>query len=863
MKLEQYTRLKQLFVEAIDLDPERRMRFIDDVAGEDDSLATDLQHLLDADAGGPALYEVPDSLPERIGDYAIEGILGVGGMGVVYRAEQAHPHRTVALKVMRSEIATPGMLRRFEVEEDLLGRLAHPGIAQIYEAGTWSHDGVSTPFFAMEYVQGVTIVQHAHEHELSTHDRLRLLRDVCRVVEFAHRTGVIHRDLKPDNLLVDDEGQVKVLDFGVARAVGDDLQLTMQTEPGMLVGTLPYMSPEQLGVGHPSADTRSDVYALGVIGFEMLAGRLPHDLRGASLPQVVMTLRDTTAMSLGTIDHRWRGDIETIIAKALRVDADDRYQTAAALADDIDRCLEHKPIDARPATPAYFLRQFARRHRGLVSVAATAALLLFATSVIAVSMAIRAQQQTAVARTESRRLGAVNEFVTSLWDSFDVRQAIAGATVPPREVRLADVLQDAAANLSEGYQGQPVVEADLRMIFAEGFQLMGMPEHLLEQQRVALALRQSSLEEGHRDTIASMLGLAATLLNRGKKEESDRLSQTALVLVRTHHPDDAELLVPALSRMMDNAFDAFDLELSEVFANEAIMIARADLPLPHPARMAATNNLAYLRLRQGRPEAAEVLFLEVVDAYTREFGPQSRASLHARDNLTNALRTLGRSDEAAAIEREVLDGYITLFGEDSGAADWVRSKLAMLLTDIGEYDEAIEHAEISLDWRRASYGDEHDLSLTALGNLTLILERAGENDRAEPLVRQALNLFEAKYGSDHELTNVRRLSLARLLVRRGEPQPAEALFAIAAPRFAELFGSDHWRTINACIDHARCLVDLGRYEEAEQSLETQERITPKNRAVYVGHRLARGYVYLYDAWGRSDTAAMWQAKLPN
>ena len=272
----------------------------------------------------PGLAMLPEGA--RIGAYTIQRLIGQGGMGAVYLAEQRSPHRSVALKLMRPGLASAQALRRFEHEAEVLGRLQHPGVAQIYEAGL--HDGA--PFFAMEFVDGPTLTQYADDHKLSARDRLRLFVRVCEAVHHAHTKGVVHRDLKPSNILVAEVGdppepQPKVLDFGVARATDSDVQATtMQTEIGQLIGTVPYMSPEQVSGRTTDVDTRSDVYALGVVLYELLAGRLPYDLKDRIVLEVARIIQEDDPTRLSSLDTRLRGDVETIVGKALEKDRDRR-----------------------------------------------------------------------------------------------------------------------------------------------------------------------------------------------------------------------------------------------------------------------------------------------------------------------------------------------------------------------------------------------------------------------------------------------------------------------------------------------------------------------------------------------------------
>ena len=351
-----------------------------------------------------------DGRPPSIPRYRILRQIGVGGMGAVWEAEQEHPRRTVALKVIKPHLATPRHLRRFAHEAEALGQLQHPGIAQIYESGTADTRHGPQPFFAMELVRAAegekapTLTEFAERHELPARRRLELLAKVADAVHYAHQKGIIHRDLKPANILVDEAGQPKILDFGVARITDSDIQATtMQTDVGQIIGTLPYMSPEQAGGDPADLDTRSDVYALGVICYELLAGRLPYALHRRMIHEAVRVIREEEPTRLSSVNKTFRGDIETIVAKSLAKDKDDRYQSAAELATDIRRYLSDEPIIARRPSAWYQLGKFAKRNKALVAAAAVvlAALVLgtIGTS-LGLLRARRAQRESEAARRQ-------------------------------------------------------------------------------------------------------------------------------------------------------------------------------------------------------------------------------------------------------------------------------------------------------------------------------------------------------------------------------------------------------------------------------------------------------------------------------
>lgn len=402
----------RVFKEACQLDGPARAAFLDDQCRDDAGLRHQVEEMLAADAGagpvdragggmealahGIAAREtsspnVIQSLPdERVailaGQYKILRVVGEGGMGTVYEAEQSFPRRIVALKAIRRGLVSRQTLRRFENEAQILARLHHPGIAQIYEAGAPDKKNADQAYIAMEFVRGLPLTRHAAERQLSIPQRLELVARVAEAVHHAHLRGIIHRDLKPNNILVVDEpadsvagdrsarngvGRPKVLDFGVARATGTDREFhTMHTVSGQILGTLPYMSPEQLGGDPDEVDARADVYAIGLMLYELLTGRLPHDVSNQPLAEAVRLIREGAVEPLARTNRAFRGDVETIVARAIEKDRERRYASAADLAEDLRRHLRGEPIAARRDSTMYVLGRSLRRYRGVLAAAA-------------------------------------------------------------------------------------------------------------------------------------------------------------------------------------------------------------------------------------------------------------------------------------------------------------------------------------------------------------------------------------------------------------------------------------------------------------------------------------------------------------
>jgi len=425
----------------------------------DDPLADD--QMQEARWALEGLMEEPPArpLPEKIGEYTVVRRIGQGGMGVVYEAEQDSPRRSVAIKLLHPMHETPESSSRFRREAQLLGRLQHPGIAQIFEAGTFEGTRGPQAFLSMELVEGECIDNFASAHDLDVAARLMLIARLCDALHYAHQKGVLHRDLKPANILVTSEAvmpasvdrsglaalpQPKILDFGVARALDADLStVTPQTIEGQLVGTVPYMSPEQAAGDPDRVDARSDVYAAGLIAYELLAGCLPYEVRGKLVHEAIRVIRDEEPSILGVVDPVLRGDVETIVAKALEKDRDRRYASAAELAADIRRHLSHEPIKARPPSTLYQLKKFTRRNRTLVGGVVATLVVALVGSVIATRFAFEATRRTKEVERQAGEIERQAKDVLRLSLAQDLEDLVATAdTLWPPHAEQVSAMED-------------------------------------------------------------------------------------------------------------------------------------------------------------------------------------------------------------------------------------------------------------------------------------------------------------------------------------------------------------------------------------------------------------------------------------
>ncbi len=461
MKPDRYELLLRVFNEARSRPVDERTSFLDEACEGDRDLREEIEELLlhdrsDDDGVGAigvhvrevaarAMADVdsvtrsegedaPLGVPESIGRFRVLRRIAIGGMGAVYEAEQEQPWRRVAIKTVRRGVLTKSLLRRFRQETEMLGRLQHPGIGQIFEAGTFDAGEGPQPYFAMEFVDGPSLIEYARSERLGVDDRLLLIAQVCDAVYHAHQKGVIHRDLKPDNILVVDRGAPKVLDFGVARATDSDLRATaVQTEAGQIIGTVPYMSPEQVSGSSDDLDTRSDIYSLGVVLFELLADRLPYEIEESSIGEAIRTIESDAPTRLGTLNPVFRGDIETIVGKALAKEKDRRYGSAAELADDLRRYLAREPITARPPSLGYVLRLAVARRRALAVTVAVAALLITIGTVVAFALVSGARGVAEERLAAFERMADVKRLEDRLREAAEELWPAVPANVPAME----------------------------------------------------------------------------------------------------------------------------------------------------------------------------------------------------------------------------------------------------------------------------------------------------------------------------------------------------------------------------------------------------------------------------------------------
>ncbi|HET6203665.1 MAG TPA: serine/threonine-protein kinase [Planctomycetota bacterium] len=930
-----WSRVKDLLADALERAAPDRARFLDGACAGDAGLRAEVERLLAAHDGAGGFLETPAAIPAgavpepgspgfvggaRIGRYRIRRQIGAGGMGVVYEGEQEEPHRTVALKVLRPGIASGPALRRFRREAELLGRLRHPAIAAIYEAGTHGDPSApdgdeAVPFFAMELVEGRPLVEHADAKGLGTRERVGLFVRICDAVEYAHRAGVLHRDLKPGNILVEESGQPKILDFGVARSTDSDLRATtLRTEVGEIVGTLPYMSPEQLAGDPDLLDERSDVYALGVVLYELLAGRLPHDLANRSLPEVARILGEEDPTPLSAVNRRFRGDLDTIVGKALEKEKHRRYASAADLAGDLAHYLEDRPITARPASAIYRLRKFADRNRMLVAGVCA----VFLALVLGLAGTVRGMRR---AEEEARRAREVAEFFRRMITASDpalmVWGTADGAWGSPRaprgrDTKIADVLDETVRGLDEGSGGSPEVEGTLRLALGQAYAGLGRWKDAEAQLRSGVAIRRRVFGESHVETARAMtrLGFALDLQDRNSGEAEDLLRRAVEIHRRASGRDDRETLRASLlqgwgmklrsppnknlkraeailretlesQRRLFGAQDSDTLSTmtcltnvlvargflreAESLGREAVEGIRTRFGRDHPMVAVATFFVAQSVQRQGRIPEAEVLHREAFEGYRRNFGEDHPYTHVVGEFLAETTAAAGRLDEAEPLLRRSFEELRRQLGRAHPETEGAASKLRRLLWLRGETGEAVRLSREDLGELRSSVGNQHRWTLDAMNELAWRIKDIGKCEEAEALAREATAGCRNTLGEEDRQTLNTIDTLGVVLRMEGKVEEAESLLRCAVATSRRTSGEGDAGTAAFRCHLGECLADLRCFDEAEAELlaahaalvAAQGPRHETTRAAIVA------LVRLYDEWEKPDKAAGWRARREN
>lgn len=737
--------------------------------------------------------------PTQVGPYRILGILGEGGMGLVYRAEQPAPiRREVALKMVRGDLRGEGPRARFDAERRALAAMNHPGVARIYDAGA-TDDGA--PYFVMELVEGTPITSYCDDRRLDVDARIRLMVEVCHAVQHAHLHGLIHRDLKPTNILVsagDGPSRPRIIDFGIAKAMEATADTeTMHTAFGSVIGTLEYMSPEQAAGGATPVDTRSDLYSLGVILYQLVTGALPFasaELRDAGPVEAHRWIRDTDpptparryqttgerdaiARSRNTdprsLQRRLHGDLGWIIMKALEKDVTRRYQTANDLAADLERLLRNDPVEAGPPSRRYRAARFVRRHRTGVAAAAVVLIALIAGMSLATAGFLRAKRAQQRAENEARRATMITNFLTGMLAEARPEKSRG------REVTVVEIVDSMATRIDreKAFADDPVVQAAVIHAIAETYSSLDRYDHAIP------------------------------------------LFQRAIALRRTALGDTADLTLGSLDRLSSAQAVSGDLRGALQTQKEVVALAEK---------------------ARGRDNARYSGWLGNLGNMYADVG-----------DLPNAERALA---EALAIDRRVL-------GNDSQDLPITINNLATVLVDDGKCAEAVPLHEESIEKRRRLFGEPSAEVAVALGNYAKALNCAGRPRDAEVPARSSLAMCLTVFGPDHHRTATARVRVAEVLLVTGRAREAEPLLREAIRAFRAIH-ERHWRVGDARARLGEALIAEGRGRagiaelEAGWEIHTETASPGAPRSREIAGAIAR----YYEGAGDLTSAKRWRER---
>jgi serine/threonine protein kinase len=753
---------------------------------------------LDRDPSRPPAVGAAAALPKEIGGFRILGKLGEGGMGIVYEAEQRSPQRRVALKIVRGgHFVDEQYLRMFRRETETLARLTHPNIAALYEAGR-TDDGQH--FFTMELVLGETLAAWARQHlggdqpsPAQTRERLGRFVTICEAVNYAHQRGVIHRDLKPSNIVVTDAGP-KILDFGLARITDADVAgATVMSEAGAIHGTLSYMSPEQTRGDSREIDLRTDVYSLGVVLYELLSGRLPYNTRGMSVVQAIRVICEEPPKPLD-VD----ADLATILAKALEKEPDGRYQSAAALAEDVKRSLANQPILAHPPSTMYQLRKLVARHTASFVASGVIAALLVALGVTMIVQAGRVRKERDRATAEAAKASAIDSFL------LDALGAADPWSKGSRNVSLLDALRQAQDKARTSFANQPLVEASVLQTIGATFSNLAEFPEAEKALKVSLDLRVKAAGARSAEAAESLSALSQMYSFWKKFNEAGRYAREEVEIVRGLHGAGSLEAAEALNDVGTVLIGETKLKDAKATAEEMLRIARA----PGAA---------------GKPKAAktetDALLILFTTAIAEEDYPKALAL--ARERLALSKERLGErhpevaqalSDFAlgemytgdfAGAERtylEVLDLDVALLGPEHPEVAITHENLGNVYFRQGQLDKTAKSLEVVLAMRRKALGDDSEPVARTLANVGTVYLRAGNYEASVKNYLEAVERLSRKLGPEHLDVGTTLTGLGQAYRKLGKFPESEAAFKRALDIQVKALGEDNaatQRTINA------------------------------------------------------------------
>jgi serine/threonine protein kinase len=878
--------VKDIVASALELPRDDRASFVSEQCGNNPELLRSVNDLLatDDDTDDVINNEVDilvgiKPLPDVSGltdfdGFIIQRLLARGGTSDVYLAQQQHPERSVAIKIFRAGLSSTRQLERFQSEVEILARLEHPFIASIYAAGLSDKVApVPLPYLAMEYVEGVPLTEFVSSNHLSLNAKLELMASVCQGVHGAHQRGVIHRDLKPANILVKSDGTPKILDFGIARLTTQDGS-RVHTMTGELVGTLAYMSPEQLGPENDSIDIRTDVYSLGVILFEILVGRPAYDVGSNSIPNTMRLIETGSIPTFHSLGIQLPADVEAVLRKATSCDQDLRYNSSAAFAADLNRLINGNAVEAHPPTTMYRLRKFAGRNKAVVTAGTLITALTASLTAASITGFVNASNerdsalesqaqafeatqlandQTQIAEESLGRERTVNSYVRKMLTSMDPEFL-------GHDARVADVIQSWGDDIDTSFPNSPDSRARLHALLGDTYFSLGQYQDALLHFNAAYEIVAPNDIIPDVPLLDLQCGRANTLMYLSRLDEAQAIHSTALPASITKHghkhnvtlalkESEAEwyrlkgdtqaalekyqLLTEVTKEVNGESSDEHMTALNGVVRTlleeqrsaEAVEVLRGLVVLrethmgaEHPATLIARGNLGTALNDTGDFEEAVAILEENIVIGERVLGDLHHTVRTSRGGLVDSLHRVGRSEEALALIHRVVDDDITVYGDDHPDVAVSLNNLAALLLELERFEEALELTGNIHERFVANLGEVHPRTLVALGNHAMAIDGVGRVEDSIEVLLELHRVVLANLGRLDAQTLIAGNNLAMVYHKIEDfEKGAELLSEVVSageesPECPGFYLAIFERNL------ARCLMGLERFEEAEERL---------------------------------------------